>query len=207
MADRAPGIPPHTGPMPAPVPCWYGRPGEVEAVRPAVPALNVWLAILSVNGSKMIPCYAGADTLAATAGIGRRTVWRRLLDLAAVPGLLLEIPRDWDPRSGRTRPTARWATDPLVIWRLTPLIHDELPALAEKDGAGTKWLRTAERLVKKHDRAATRLAKAMRPDLEISPSANLAQEGVGEGGVPGAVGGVEAVLNPSGDASKIGRAA
>jgi hypothetical protein len=133
------GLAPHAGEIRGSVPCWLARPGEVEAIANLGPALtSVWLTVLSVNGNGMTPCYAAEDTLADTLGIGRRTVQRRILELRAVPGLLLEIPRGMDRSTGRMRPYARWATDPLGVWRLTPGILGTLPELAEMDG-DTRW--------------------------------------------------------------------
>ena len=148
-----------------------------------VPALRVWQTIYSVNLSRADPCFCDEDTLAATVVMARRTLRRRLLLLRQTPGLMLEIPRGREPRTARFRSPVRWATDPLMIWRVSPLIQERLEAFADEFHLGDAWLESAFRKEWAHKRAAENLAYSISCRLAVKrkPAATSRQYGVGRG--------------------------
>jgi hypothetical protein len=174
------GIPPFDGHMD--VPCWAARAGAVPELRSAVRGIPTWLVILSVNGAAQTPCIASESTLAATAGIARRTSRRRLAALRRVPGLLLELPRGRDSSSGHFRTTARWATDPLTYWSTAPLIERQIPDVAERTGLDSRWVAFAFVQIHRHDRLAKRLARVLAQYIVTEPGAISTQKGWGGGG-------------------------
>ncbi len=176
------GLPPFAGRDR--VPCWAIRAGSIPELEPARPGLPLWMAIYSVNLGRADPCYCQEATLAATAGIARRTCRRRLWTLRQVPGLLLEIPRGRDRRTGRFRSTVRWATDPLNIWAQSPRIQKRLEEVAELLGHDRAWFKRACVIAWAHDGAARKLARSLNRSVAPTskPAARSAQYGVGSGG-------------------------
>lgn len=175
------GLPPFAGHVR--VPCWAIRAGSIPELEPALPGLPLWMAIYSVNLGRADPCYCQEETLATTVGITRRTCRRRLSALRQVPGLLLEIPRGRDRKTGRFLSTVRWATDPLNIWVQSPWIRKRLEEVAELLGLDTAWFERARVIAWAHERAARRLARSLNRSVSPTskPAARYAQYGVGGG--------------------------
>ena len=175
------------------VPGWLARPGAVDALRPVVRALPLWLCIRSSNGKRLRPCTASRATLAATVGASPRSITDRCAELRDA-GLLLELHRPKDPHAG-SRPPARFALDPKLWWRERERIEARVPELAEESGLGSRWVAGALRGIERQDAKVRTVARAICAEIDGAsvappgkrchpPLANLAtNEGRGgEGG-------------------------
>jgi hypothetical protein len=173
----------YNGVLKGEVPVWAVRPGALRELKPVADSMGLWLAILSINGVEMKPCIASEETLAQLLGVTRNTIRARLARLRMIPGLLLEVERGREWKTGRTRPYARWATDPTRIEEIKKLLAGRrLAEVAMEAGLGAQWRSDAGRALDEHETAAKalrlRMAEAI-PGL-CAKSAHYAGSGGGE---------------------------
>ena len=172
----------YNGTLKGEVPCWAVRPGALGTIRPAAEAMSLWLAIFSVNGKEMRACIASEGTLGQTIAVTRNTVRRKLGRLRKVPGLLFELDRGKDRKTGRIRPFARWATDPTSIDTFKSILAGwRIRSIAKEAGLGSGWYATAMGALERHCEAAVELGRRMRSELP-SPCSEPAQYAGGGGG-------------------------
>jgi len=173
----------YNGVLKGEVPVWALRPGVLPVLKPVADCMDLWLAILSINGNEMAPCIASEETLAQVVGVTRNTVRARLARLRMIPGLLLEVERGREWKTGRTRPYARWATDPARIEEIKRILAGRrLAEVAMEAGLGAQWRSDAGRALDEHETAAKALRHRMAEDTSglCAKSAHYAGSGGGE---------------------------
>lgn len=164
-------------------PMWSFRSGEVPALLPASRAMGLWMLVRSCNGREMTRCSLSEASLAGALGFrNRRPVQTRLQKLRSVPGLLFEVPCGRSGSSGRRRPHARWATDPVRshYW-FNVLCNHRLPGIAEIFGLDAEWLRVQQERLRLHSHAASTLAEHIISECIDSPRTVSVQDAVGGG--------------------------
>jgi len=170
------------------IPCWALRPGGVQVLRGTENAMPLWCLLRSMNGLGFRPSEASEDTLAATLGLSRSTLRRRLVTLRGVGNgaLLLELRR---PRcSGmRLAPIYRLAVNPFEIKRLVKVVcRSHLPRIAEEHGLHHTWLLEANNQIGAHFPRARIFGEMLRDELLSEPCLITTQnDKATEGGLGG----------------------